>query len=140
MTDEQKVMYTGICMCRNTEVTLFWSRHQVFVLINLAALPLLLTEHTLIFYQLVAGMGFLLCTYWSIINCETEEIIDYWESRLASIEPSEESNLIAFCVFTGRDWKEANEFLKFLSKYRIALFPGFFTYIWLGIIIYLLFF
>ncbi len=133
MTDEQKTMYTGICMCRNAELALFWQRNQLFTVINLAAIPLLAANPIKEFYGLIAVIGFLISTFWADINYRSREMIVYWHERLALIEPSEDSNLIVYRVFTGRDWEENIEtILSFTIVIRLSL-PGLFVFGWITV-------
>ena len=113
MTDEEKAMYTGICMSRNTEVTLRWSRSQMLIFVNLAALPFLNAPTTKPFtYYLLGVTGILLSGFWFLINWRTQKWIDYWQTRLALIDPPP-SDLLEFRMFGGTAWEEANKFPNF---------------------------
>ena len=113
MTDEQKVMYTGICMCLTNEERLLWSRSQIFIIINLGALSFLGAQMpNSLLYRFVGIAGFVLFLFWSVINWKTQKMINYYQSCLASIEPKDTS-LLVFRVFTGTEWKKANKGLTF---------------------------
>lgn len=128
MSDEANAMYTGISMCRNTEVTLRWARSQIFILINLGGFSFLGTQRAMLeMYPILAIFAGLLGAYWLWINRRTQQYIDHWQSCLASIDP------IPFLlthprVFTGKSWEDANRKPNFY--HLLNAMPIFFIALW----------
>lgn len=44
MTDNERAMYTGIAISRNTEVNLRWARSQLFIFVNFGGFSFLATQ------------------------------------------------------------------------------------------------
>ncbi len=57
MGDFQKVIYTGICMCRTQQITWRWQISQLLVVINLALLSFLGTQKVSEDLYLYFGFG-----------------------------------------------------------------------------------
>lgn len=131
MSDEAQAMYTGICMCRNTEVNLRWARSQIFILINLGGFSFLGTQRaTPEIYPLLAIFAGLLGAYWLWINQKTQHYIDHWQSCLAAIDPPP-LLLNQPRVFTGSSWQSANKKPNFY--HLLSILPVFFMVLWAGI-------
>ncbi len=58
MTDDERAKYAGLISLRNTEVTLRWTRTQLFLFINAIGLPLVVTQQL----QHSPGMWFRIIT------------------------------------------------------------------------------
>ncbi len=128
MSDEAKAMYTGISMCRNTEVTLRWARSQIFILINLGGFSFLGTQGaTAGTYLVIAFFAGLLCAYWLWINRKTQRYINHWQSCLAAIDPPP-LLLTQPRIFTGASWKEADAKPNFY--HLLNAMPVFFMALW----------
>ena len=129
MSDEAKAMYTGICICRNTEVTLRWSRSQIFILINLGGFSFLGTQRaTVETHPILAIFAVFLCLYWLWINRRTQGYIDHWQACLAAID-SPPFLLTQPRVFTGSNWERANRKPNFY--HLLNALPLFFMALWL---------
>jgi hypothetical protein len=105
MNDSEKAMYTGIAMCRNTEVTQRWARSQIYLLIHSAGLSLTITSQkpTFFFLFFTSLGGLVLTFFWYIANLRTNQWIVYWQSRLAALETAE-PNPAQLGFFRGADW------------------------------------
>ena len=133
MTDEEKAMYTGICICRNAEVNLRWLRSQMLIFINVAALSFLGTQAaTPALYPYIGGGGIALCLFWWIINRKTQQWINYWHQRLSMIDPPE-TDLLEFRMFSGTEWKKINGFPSF--HFLLGAMPIAFSVLWILIIV-----
>ena len=108
MTNDEKAMYTGMVMSRNTEVTLRWSRSQMFMIINSAMLSLVFskdTEFWLFFLLGLFGLG--MAIVWFFINKKSQQWVEYWQARLAQIRHEEEPTTVN--VFIGPEWNAINK-------------------------------
>jgi len=132
MTDDQKAMYTGICMSRNTEVTLRWSRSQMFIAINAVGFSFLATQigkPGIQPYYLILGVaGLSLGFFWLAINLKTQQWIDHWQSCLKTVEPPDK-DLLVFRVFSGKSWESINSFPTF--HLLLNVLPIAFTGLWI---------
>lgn len=106
MTGDQRAMYTGICMCRNTEVQLRWTRSQMFIAIHTAAVAFLGTQEISRLYVIVGAAGVPLAGAWMLINHLSQKWVDYWQSRLVQIEPHLDPGTIS--IFSGPAWNAIN--------------------------------
>lgn len=81
MTNDEKAMYTGMAMSRNTEVTLRWSRSQMFMIINSAMLSVVFTRDAGFALLLLLGIfglfGLGMAMVWSIINEKSQQWVEY---------------------------------------------------------------
>lgn len=131
MTDNERAMYTGLCICRNTEVAQRWARSQVFILIHSAGLSFIFanTQSTSLLYFWSSLGGLALMIFWYFTNRRTTQLIVYWQSRLAEFEQSK-TNPIEINVFTGKDWDRwANPWFPFHVILNILI--AFFAILWL---------
>lgn len=133
MTNDEKAMYTGMAMSRNTEVTLRWSRSQMFMIINSAVLSLAFSKDAgfwLLFFLGFFGMG--MASVWFIINEKSQQWIEYWQARLAQIKHEDEPDTVN--VFVGPEWDIINKGWTFPNLLRILSLG--FGLLWIGVFIF----
>ncbi len=126
-------MYTGMAMSRNTEVTLRWSRSQMFMIINSAMLSVIFTKDAgfwLLFLASIFGMG--MAAVWLMINQKSQQWVEYWQTRLAQIRHEEEPTTVN--VFIGPEWDAINKGFTFHKL--LTILPGVFTAVWIGVLIF----
>ncbi len=131
MTNDEKAMYTGMAMSRNTEVTLRWSRSQMFMIINSAMLSIVFTRDAgfwLLFFLGLFGMG--MAVVWLMINEKSQQWVDYWQTRLAQIRHEEEPATVN--VFVGSEWDAINKGLTFHKLLRVL--PWGFALVWIVVV------
>lgn len=108
MTDNERAMYTGIAMSRNTEVTLRWSRSQMFIILHSAAFSLVaarpLPSH---FNFVMGGVGVAMAILWFVTIWRTDQWVDYWQSRLSALERSEHQPIQIY-VYEGPDFQRVS--------------------------------
>ena len=138
MTEEQKIffMYTGICISRNTEVTLRWSRSQMFVAINAVGFSFLGMQigkpNIQVYYLILALAGLLLGLFWLAINRKTQQWIDHWQVCLEMIDPPKRDlELGVFRVFSGKSWDSVNKFPTF--HFLLNVLPIAFMVLWFSV-------
>src|SRR5258706_4283296 len=103
MTNDEKAMYTGMAMSRNTEVTLRCSRSQMFMIISAAMLSLVFSRDIGFGILLSLGIvGLIMSSVWFVINEKSQQWVEYWQARLAQIRHEEEPNAVN--VFIGPEW------------------------------------
>lgn len=107
MTNNQRAMYTGLCLCRSTEVGQRWARTQAFLLIHSATLTFTATrpQPTLSLLLSMSIFGLALVGIWFLANRRTDQWITYWESQLAVLEQAE-PELVETPVFRGPAWQQ----------------------------------
>lgn len=130
MTNDEKAMYTGMAMSRNTEVTLRWSRSQMFMIINSAMLSLVFSKDAgfwLFFLLGLFGVG--MAIVWLFINEKSQQWVEYWQNRLAQITHTDEPNTGTVNVFIGSEWDAINKGFTFHTLLRIL--PGAFVLVWI---------
>ncbi len=128
-------MYTGMAISRNTEVTLRWSRTQMFMLINSALFTLLFTKDAGLW--LFAGLGFfgvIIGVIWFLINRKTQQWVDYWQTRLAQITHTDEPNMGTVNVFVGAEWDKINKGATFYKL--LYILPILFGALWISIFVF----
>ena len=130
MTSDEKAMYTGMAMSRNTEVTLRWSRSQMFMIINSAMLSVVFARDvgfwSLFFLSI---FGLMMVAVWFLINEKSQQWVEYWQARLAQIRHEEEPTTVN--VFIGPEWDAINKGWTF---HRLLTFlPGAFTVVWIAV-------
>ncbi len=128
MTNDEKAMYTGMAMCRNTEVTLRWSRSQMFMIINSAMLSAVFARNPDFWLFFLLGLfGMIMAVIWFIINEKSQQWVDYWQTRLAQITHEEEPTTVN--VFIGPEWDTINKGWTFHRLLKIL--PGGFALVWI---------
>lgn len=131
MTNDERAMYTGMAMSRNTEVTLRWSRSQMFMIINSAMLSLVFTrDMSFLPFLLLGLLGMLIAIVWLIINEKSQQWVEYWQARLAQIKHTEDPDTVN--VFIGPEWDAINKGFTFHALLRIL--PGAFMGVWIFVI------
>mgnify|MGYP001593690326 CR=1 FL=1 len=133
MTNDEKAMYTGMAMSRNTEVTLRWSRSQMFMIINSAMLSVMFTRDAgfwLLF--LVSIFGMIMAAAWLMINEKSQQWVEYWQTRLAQIKHEEEPATVN--VFIGPEWDTINKGWTFHRL--LTILPCMFTMVWIGVFVF----
>lgn len=132
MTNDEKAMYTGMAMSRNTEVTLRWSRSQMFMIINSAMLSLLFARDTTFLLFLTLGVfGMIMASVWFLINMKSQQWVEYWQTRLAQIKHAEEPDTVN--VFIGLEWDTINRGPTFHRL--LSILPVGFSLLWTGVFI-----
>lgn len=88
MTNDDRAMYTGTALCRNTEVTLRWSRSQMFTILNSAILSFAydIPKENTRFRIFISLVGLLIVALWMVSNWRAEVWVRYWRSRLEAFE------------------------------------------------------
>lgn len=133
MTNDEKAMYTGMAMSRNTEVTLRWSRSQMFMIINSAMLSIVFTRDAGFGLLLLLGIfGLGMAMVWFMINEKSQQWVDYWQTRLAQIRHEEEPNTVN--VFIGPEWDTINKGWTFHRL--LAILPKAFAVVWIGVFLF----
>ena len=134
MTNDERAMYTGMAMSRNTEVTLRWSRSQMFMIINSAMLSVIFTKDAgfwLFFLVSIFGMG--MAAVWLMINQKSQQWVEYWQARLAQITHTDEPNTGTVNVFIGPEWDAINKGWTFHRL--LTILPAGFTLVWIVVLI-----
>ncbi len=133
MTSDEKAMYTGMAISRNTEVTLRWSRSQMFMIINSAMLSIVFTRDASFWLLLFLGIfGMIMAAVWLMINEKSQQWVEYWQTRLAQIKHMEEPDTVN--VFIGPEWETINKGLTFHKLLKIL--PSVFVAVWIGVLIF----
>lgn len=135
MTENQRAMYAGLCLCRNTEVTQRWARTQVFLLIHSAALSFTLTRPQTTFSILFwMGLGGLVLTgFWFLANRRTDQWIVYWQSCLMIFEQHEQEQA-EIPIFSGPEYERVAGTLITFNRI-VNLLIGFFVFVWIVVVI-----
>jgi len=135
MNENERAMYSGLAMCRNTEVTQRWSRSQFFFLIHSAALSFVTTLDQPEFGPLLINSlaGVFLGFFWLAVNMRTNQWIVYWQSRLEAFELLEPTPA-EIPIFSGLAYQRVAG--RLITFHRIiATLAGFFILIWVDIIV-----
>lgn len=133
MTDDEKAMYTGMAISRNTEATLRWSRSQMFMIINSAMLSLVFTKDAGFWLLLFLGLfGLAMAAVWFLINMKSQQWVEYWQTRLAQIKHTEEPDTVN--MFIGPEWDTINKGWTFHKLLRIL--PIVFAAVWIVVFIF----
>jgi len=107
MNDEQRAMYTAAISLRNTEVTLRWTRTQLFFLIHSAGLSFVVTQFkegsAVRFGSCLLGL--VLVYLWWRLTMRIQHWVIYWNSKLAALERLEPIQEIR--IFGGREYIHA---------------------------------
>lgn len=136
MHDNERAMYTGVSMCRNTEVTQRWVRTTLFFLIHSAGLSYTLARQqpTQLLLFIVSVGGLVLVSIWFLANWRTDQWIVYWQSRLTAIERSEVQPG-GVTVFTGPDYERVTGVF-FTFNAIVNLLIVVFTSLWLIVFVW----
>lgn len=137
MTENERAMYTGLSMNRNTEVSLRWSRSQFFLLIHSAGITFAASgtvEPTFLFYIALASIGIVLGVSWLATLWRTDQWIIYWQSRLQAFDQSQ-MNPVETPLFSGEEYEHVAGF--FLTFHRILItIASSFTIAWVVVLVY----
>ncbi len=126
-------MYTGMAMSRNTEVTLRWSRSQMFMIINSAMLSVVFTRDASFLLLLFLGLfGIGIALVWLMINEKSQQWVEYWQTRLAQIKHEEEPATVN--VFIGPEWDTINKGWTFHRL--LTILPRGFAIVWIGVFLF----
>ena len=136
MTDNERAMYTGVAICRNTEVTQRWARSQILLLIHSVMLSVILTRipPTFLFLLGFSVGGLVLTVFWYLVNWRTNKWIVYWQSRLAAFEKSE-TNAGGTPVFTGPEWEKMTQSW-FVFHRLVNYLIGLLAFVWVVVFIW----
>lgn len=139
VTNNEKAMYTGLAMCRNTEVAQRWSRTQVFLLIHSAALSFAATrpQATFLFLLSMSVGGLALTGFWFLANRRTDQWIVYWQSCLVAFERHEQEP-VETPIFSGPVYDQVTG-MRVTFNRIVNVLIGFFALVWLGVCIYAFF-
>lgn len=139
LTEDQRIqmMYTGLANCFCAERTLARSTSHMLTLVNLAGLPILAAPQVPILLRCSVGsLGIALIAFWLFVNWRMRNRINYWLNCLARMEPAE-TYLLVFRVFTG---KQSDTIRKPPRIYAINLLPWMFGLLWIGALVFTMFF
>ena|SRR3989344_714184 len=120
MTENEQAMYTGMAISRNTEVTLRWSRSQMFILLHSAALTFFASRPLSRLHLLLAFGGFLMAVLWWFTIWRTEHWVEYWQSRLRAVEKSQESPVQTY-VYEGPEFQSVSSRLPSFHQILLSL-------------------
>lgn len=133
MTDNERAMYTGIAISRNTEVNLRWSRSQMFIFINFGGVSFLATQIPSRGLHIVVGVvGIILGVVWMLANWRAQKWVEYWNSRLAAVEGTE-PHPVTTPVYRGPEWEKANS--QFGFPHMLMALAVIFTLMWFTIVV-----
>jgi len=106
MTDDQRAMYAAVTTIRNNEVTLRWTRTQLFFLIHSASLSFAGTQLILgtRLFTAVCVVGFILSILWLLATKRIGHWVNYWNSRLVALENVDSQPVR---IFGGREYERA---------------------------------
>lgn len=103
------------------------------IVLNTAGLPFLNVPNATPLLYRILGVSFLfLCAFWMALNRTTQRWIDYWQGRLALIDPPE-SILAEFRIFTGTEWKKVNQWPTFHQL--LTVLPLAFMIVWFSVLV-----
>lgn len=110
MTDNEKAMYTGMAMSRNTEITLRWSRSQFFLIIHVALASVVGAAQQrgllpLGLLTIACTVGILAGILWLLTNVRTNRWVQYWESRLRTVETTEPTP-VTHGLYSGAEFEQ----------------------------------
>lgn len=149
MIADQRAMYTGLAMCRNTEVQMRWARSNFFLLIHSGGVSLLvarLGNWTFLPLLCASVLGFLLGLAWTATILRTNQRVKYWQTRLRVFEQSRseeqaqpgeqvEVEMKNTQVFSGDEWDKIEKFrLNFRSITMLLALA--FTLAWAALFIW----
>lgn len=91
MTDDERTKYAGLISLRNTEVTLRWTRTQIFLFINSIGVPLVVTQQLQhepgLWFRIAAGVTGLALTYiWHVTIQRASRWTRLWDAQLIFLE------------------------------------------------------
>ncbi len=133
MTENERAMYTGMAISRNTEVNLRWSRSQMFIVVNFGGISFLATQTPSRGLHIVVGVvGILLGAVWMFANWRAQKWVEYWNSRLAAVENAE-PNPVTTPVYRGPEWDKANSQLGF--PHLLIILAAIFTLLWFAVVV-----
>lgn len=128
MTDDQRAMYKAIVSVRNNEITLRWTRTQLFFLIHSAGLSLVVTqlEAGTATYLWACGIGMFLGVLWFLTTRRIGHWVVYWDLRLSALENYPPQPIR---VFSGREYVRAQRGIT--THHILLLLSLLFVAIWL---------
>ena len=130
LTEDQRMqmMYTGVTNDYIAERNLGRSTTHVLTIVNMATMPLLTAPQVSIELRyILCIVGIALGLFWHLINLRSRKRINYWQNRLAYMEPPE-PHLLVFRVFTG---SQSGPITKPPLFYAVNVLPVVFFFAWL---------
>lgn len=133
---DKNTQFSGFVETRNTEITIRWQKVQIFFLINSALLGITISIEFDSGFKFIASMsGLLVSTIWWLMQWEAQNAIDYWNSMVAQIEKTSESDIRGFYFACPRE----GFCFKYISTHHLILFlVDLFIIGWLGLAIFYL--
>ena len=128
MTDDQRAMYKAVVSVRNNEITLRWTRTQLFFLIHSAGLSLVVTQLKAesATYISACAVGVFLGLLWLLTTHRIGHWVMYWDLRLSALENYPPQPVR---VFSGREYAAAQR--GFTTHHVLLLLSGLFSAIWM---------
>ncbi len=107
MTEDERTKYVGLINLRNTEVTLRWTRTQIFLFINSIGLPLVVTQQLQhkpgVWFRILAGLtGLALVYLWFVTIRRASVWTRFWDAQLIFLEERPQDTPIR--IFGGEAW------------------------------------
>jgi len=135
MTNNERAMYTGLAMCRNTEVAQRWARSQLFLIIHSAAFSFVAAraQPERRFLLVMGAVGVVLGVFWLLANWRTDQWIVYWQSCLVNFERTEHEP-VETPIFSGLAYDRVAGFPFTFNRIVMAL-ASFFLLAWIVVIL-----
>lgn len=139
ISDDAK--YAGLISLRNTETTLRWTRTQLFLLINSASLPLVVTQQLQhdpgIWFRLIAGVtGLVLTGIWHVTIKRASRWTRFWDAQLIFLEDRTQDT--TFRVFGSKEFVSVRWGRPIMDQVLSALIL-LFAILWVVVLVSILF-
>lgn len=130
MNDDQRMMYSQLISMNNLDVSLYWTRTQLFFAIQSAGIYFVHTQITSTEPRIVACvLGIYIAGVWWLVLSKVEQFIGYWQRKLAELEREASAQVIQ--IFNDEEFRETQRRGGPDVYYLIRWLIGIFMVIWL---------
>src|SRR3989344_802987 len=128
MNETQRMMYQSLVSIRNNEVSLRWTRNQLFFLMNSAAVGLVFPQlkPDTYFYGGVCAVGVIVSILWLRMIYIIRMYMEYWDDMLGALE---ELNGNPVQIFKGEIWR-SKETTRFQTSTILFTLGAIFLTVW----------
>lgn len=132
LNQDQRMMYQQLVSLNNLDVTLYWTRSQLFFFVHSAGISLTATliENTHVRIS-VCCLGVIVAVLWWLVSAKVRQFMRFWHKKLAELESAKSLQKIQ--VFSDREFLQIRERgipdVYYLMNWLIAIF----ICVWIGL-------
>lgn len=87
LNQDQRMIYQQLVLLNNLDVTLYWTRNQLFFFIQSAGISIVATQiHNVSIRIPICILGIFIAGLWWLVSTKVRQFINLWHRKLARLE------------------------------------------------------